>query len=111
MTKKNANVQPAVEENKDIQPVVEENKNVEENKELEENKTTELVEENKENKENKNNKNNKTTERVFTKKEFLKSTRFEKHRDILNVLLSDKKNYSIKDVEKIINDFLTKKVR
>lgn len=58
-----------------------------------------------------------TTEKVaevkaaptFTKKQFIKSQRFAKHRDLLNVLLEDDKEYTIEEVEKVIKDFFTPK--
>lgn len=58
-----------------------------------------------------------TTEKVaevkaaptFTKKQFIKSQRFAKHCDLLNVLLEDDKEYTIEEVEKVIKDFFTPK--
>lgn len=51
------------------------------------------------------------TEKVskFTKKQFVTSRKFAKHKDLVNVLLDDKKTYSIKEVEDVINNFLFKK--
>ena len=54
----------------------------------------------------------KTTEvkvNKFTKLQFVKSIRFAKHRDIINVLLDDSKQYTIEEVEKIISDFFSPK--
>ena len=45
----------------------------------------------------------------FSKKQFVSSHRFAKHRDLVNVLLEDDKTYSIKEVEDVINNFLYKK--
>ena len=51
------------------------------------------------------------TEKVakFTKKQFVTSRKFAKHKDLVNALLDDKKTYSIKEVEDVINNFLFKK--
>lgn len=51
------------------------------------------------------------TEKVakFTKKQFVTSRKFAKHKDLVNALLDDKKTYSIKQVEDVINNFLFKK--
>lgn len=46
---------------------------------------------------------------TFTKKQFIKSQRFVKHRDLLNVLLNDEKEYTIEEVEKVIKDFFAPK--
>lgn len=45
----------------------------------------------------------------FTKKQFIKSVKFAKRRDLLNALLDDKETYSIEEVEELINNFLTGK--
>ena len=45
----------------------------------------------------------------FSKKQFVSSQRFAKHRDLVNVLLKDDKTYSIQEVEDEINNFLYKK--
>lgn len=44
-------------------------------------------------------------EPTFTKKQFVDSRRFAKHRDIITVLLEDGKKYTIEEVEKIVSDF------
>ena len=51
------------------------------------------------------------TEKVakFTKKQFVTSRKFAKHKDLVNALLDDEKTYSIKEVEDVINNFLFKK--
>lgn len=46
---------------------------------------------------------------TFTKREFVKSNRFAKHRDIINVLLEDDKKYTIEEVETTISDFFSPK--
>lgn len=45
----------------------------------------------------------------FPKKKLVGSKRFVKHKDLINVLLDEKKDYSIKEVEDIINNFLYSK--
>lgn len=42
----------------------------------------------------------------FSKKQFVNSIRFAKRKDVVNALLEDNKEYSIEEVESIINDFL-----
>ncbi len=56
-------------------------------------------------------KNNKTLEITYSKEQLVKAKRFINHIDILNALLVDGVQYTIADVESIINKFLTKKVR
>lgn len=47
----------------------------------------------------------------FSKEQILKSRRYEGRRDLLGVLLSDKKSYSCAEIEKILDDFLKGKVK
>lgn len=47
----------------------------------------------------------------FDKETLLKSKRFQDHRDILTVVLSDKKRYTIGEVQKLVENFLTKEVK
>lgn len=42
----------------------------------------------------------------FTKAQFVKSQKFAKRKDLVNVLLKEDKTYSIKEVEDLINNFL-----
>lgn len=42
----------------------------------------------------------------FSKKEFVKSRKFAKYKDLVNALLKEGKTYSIKEVETLINNFL-----
>ncbi len=42
----------------------------------------------------------------FSKKQFVNSKKFAKRKDIVNALLEEDKEYSIVEVESIINDFL-----
>lgn len=50
-------------------------------------------------------------EQVFKKEQLLKANKYLKYQDILNAFLKDNKEYSIEEVDKIINNFLTTKVR
>lgn len=56
-------------------------------------------------------KTNKTLETTYSKEQLVKAKRFIKHIDLLNALLKEGVQYTIADVESIINKFLTKKVR
>lgn len=47
----------------------------------------------------------------FSKEQFINSDKFSEHRVVLKALLSDDKKYTIKDVEKILNDFYKKEVK
>lgn len=42
----------------------------------------------------------------YNKKQLLKSKKYEYKRDILNALLDDDKEYTIEEVDKIVNKFL-----
>lgn len=53
----------------------------------------------------------KTAEPVFFKRDLVKSKRYFGKRDILNALLEDEKQYTIKEVDSIINTFLKKEVK
>jgi len=46
----------------------------------------------------------------FTKKQIISSKRFIDKRDILNVLLKDKKEYTLEDIGRIIDEFMKGKV-
>lgn len=46
----------------------------------------------------------------FTKQDLIYSRKYQSKRDVLEALLSDKKTYTFKEVEKILNDFLKKGV-
>lgn len=56
-------------------------------------------------------KNNKTLEVTYSKEQLVKAKRFIKYVDLLNALLKEGVQYTIADVESIINKFLIKKVR
>lgn len=45
---------------------------------------------------------------VFTKAHILTMSRYVERRDLLSVLLDDKKQYSHEEIEGVINDFMTK---
>lgn len=47
---------------------------------------------------------------TFTKNQILLSKRFKPSRDALNVLLKDKEQYTISEVEKLLTDFMKGKV-
>lgn len=49
-------------------------------------------------------------ETKYKKKDLLNSKKYRKNRDILDALLENDKSYSIKEIEKIINNFLKKGV-
>lgn len=52
----------------------------------------------------------KATEPVFTKEQILKANRFAKRKDLVNALLTDGKEYSIDQVERMIQKYLKGKV-
>lgn len=52
----------------------------------------------------------KTTEMKFKKDEILRAKRYKKRRDLLEVLLEENKEYSLNEVDKIIEDYLNKEV-
>lgn len=52
-----------------------------------------------------------TAEEKFVKESFLKSSKYIKHRDVLDVLLNDGEYYTIDEVDKKIKDFMNKEVK
>lgn len=50
-------------------------------------------------------------ETAFFKSDLLKSKRYAKYRDILNALLNENETYTIKRVDKMIKNFLSKEVK
>lgn len=50
-------------------------------------------------------------ETAFTKQQIINSKKYLDRKDVLNVLLKDDKSYTIKEVNKLINDFMKKEVR
>jgi len=51
----------------------------------------------------------KKTENKFTKSQVLESKQFT-NKDLINAILEDDRMYTLKEVEKIINDYLKRKV-
>lgn len=49
--------------------------------------------------------------KAFTKTQIVGAKRYEKDIDIINALLSDKKSYTLAEVNKIIEDFKKGKVK
>lgn len=47
---------------------------------------------------------------LFTKNQLVSSEKYKDRKDALNVLLSDDKNYSFEETDKILNDFMKGKV-
>ncbi len=52
-----------------------------------------------------------TNEVSFTKSQLLKSKKYVHQTDVLNVILEEDKNYTIKEVEKLIDGFMKKEVK
>lgn len=48
---------------------------------------------------------------VYDKQSILSSKRFSEKRDILSVLLNDYKEYSIEEVNRLLNEFYEKEVK
>lgn len=53
----------------------------------------------------------KEVESLFSKGQIIAAERFRNRRDLLNVILSDDKQYTIATVEQLMNDFLKGKVK
>ncbi len=51
------------------------------------------------------------TETVFTKAQIIASKKYSNRQDILNALLVDDKNYSLSEVDALIDKFMKGKVR
>lgn len=49
-------------------------------------------------------------ESVYTKEQFLKSNDYKRHRDLLNVLLDENTKYSKTEANKMIENYLNKRV-
>ena len=54
--------------------------------------------------------NEKDISKTFSKEQILKSNKFKVYADIVNATLDDNMQYTIKDVEKIIYEFLNRRV-
>ena len=52
-----------------------------------------------------------TNEVAFTKAQLLKSKKYIHQTDVLSVILEDGKNYTIKEVEKLVDGFMKKEVK
>lgn len=52
-----------------------------------------------------------TNEVLFTKSQILKSKKYIHQTDLLNVILEEGKNYTIREVEKLIDGFMKKEVK
>lgn len=50
-------------------------------------------------------------EKTFCKRAIIRSKQFNENKNLLNCLLDDNKKYTIKQVENLINSFLTKEVK
>lgn len=50
-------------------------------------------------------------EKTFCKRAIIRSKQFNENKHLLNCLLDDNKKYTIKQVENLINSFLTKEVK
>lgn len=50
-------------------------------------------------------------ETAFTKHQIINSKKYLDRKDVLNVLLKDDTSYTIKEVDKLINDFMKKGVK
>lgn len=48
---------------------------------------------------------------TYSKKQFLKSEEYKRHKDLLNVLLADNKFYGKSEVNKMLDDYLKGKVK
>lgn len=53
----------------------------------------------------------KSREATFSKVQLLKSKKYFGKADLLNVLLEQEKNYTIKEVDKLIDGFMKKEVK
>lgn len=50
-------------------------------------------------------------ENIFTKNQLILSKKYGDRKDLLNVILEDNKSYSIKEVNKLIDNFMKAKVK
>lgn len=53
----------------------------------------------------------KTTKPVFTKEQILSSKKYQHRKDVVNVLLKDDQSYTSDEVDKLIDDFMKRKVK
>ena len=59
----------------------------------------------------KNNENTEVIEEKYTKDAILRAEKLSWNKDVLNILLEDDKEYTLSEVEKIVNDFNTREVK
>ncbi|MDK7354962.1 hypothetical protein QP518_04285 [Peptoniphilus harei] len=59
----------------------------------------------------KNNENIEVIEEKYTKDAILRAEKLSWNKDVLNILLEDDKEYTLSEVEKIVNDFNTREVK
>ena len=59
----------------------------------------------------KNNGNIEVIEEKYTKDAILRAEKLSWNKDVLNILLEDNKEYTLSEVEKIVNDFNTREVK
>ncbi len=59
----------------------------------------------------KNNENMEVIEEKYTKDAILRAEKLSWNKDVLNILLEDDKEYTLSEVEKIVNDFNTREVK
>lgn len=59
----------------------------------------------------KNNENIEVIEEKYTKDAILRTEKLSWNKDVLSILLEDEKEYTLSEVEKIVNDFNTREVK
>lgn len=59
----------------------------------------------------KNNENTEVIEEKYTKDAILRAEKLSWNKDVLNILLEDDQEYTLSEVEKIVNDFNTREVK
>jgi len=59
----------------------------------------------------KNSKDLEVIEEKYTKDAILRAEKLSWNKDVLNILLEDDKEYTLSEVEKIVNDFNTREVK
>lgn len=59
----------------------------------------------------KNSKDLEVIEEKYTKDAILRAEKLSWNKDVLNILLKDDKEYTLSEVEKIVNDFNTREVK
>lgn len=52
------------------------------------------------------NKTDKTTEALYTKEQILSSKKYSRRKDVLNVVLKDNQQYTLKEVDGLIDNFM-----